>query len=159
MPTTSQLVRNGRHPKTKKLATPGLKSGEGCKKKVAAPAPTPLSPGPPPAGPAPGTLPQPVARLSGTAKALRRRVKPAKVACANTATKVTCKVTFPGARNKRRVAATLKKGAATVAKGRVRRASGRGLVTITGSKPLQKGAYALSIRVGRTTYRFKVRLG
>src|SRR3954465_2632347 len=37
MPTTSQLVRKGRHPKTKKLATPGLKSGKGRKKKVAAP--------------------------------------------------------------------------------------------------------------------------
>ncbi len=37
MPTTSQLIRKGRHPKTKKLATPGLKSGKGRKKKVAAP--------------------------------------------------------------------------------------------------------------------------
>ena len=37
MPTTSQLVRKGRHPKSKKLATPGLKSGQGRKKKVAAP--------------------------------------------------------------------------------------------------------------------------
>src|SRR5690348_17684402 len=37
MPTTSQLVRKGRNPKTKKLATPGLKSGKGGKKKVAAP--------------------------------------------------------------------------------------------------------------------------
>jgi small subunit ribosomal protein S12 len=37
MPTTSQLVRKGRHPKSKKLATPGLKSGKGRKKKVAAP--------------------------------------------------------------------------------------------------------------------------
>jgi small subunit ribosomal protein S12 len=37
MPTTSQLIRKGRHPKTKKLATPGLKSGQGRKKKVAAP--------------------------------------------------------------------------------------------------------------------------
>ena len=37
MPTTSQLVRKGRTPKTKKLATPGLKSGKGRKKKVAAP--------------------------------------------------------------------------------------------------------------------------
>jgi small subunit ribosomal protein S12 len=37
MPTTSQLVRKGRNPKTKKLATPGLKSGKGRKKKVAAP--------------------------------------------------------------------------------------------------------------------------
>src|SRR5438094_8341319 len=37
MPTTSQLIRKGRHPKTKKLSTPGLKSGKGRKKKVAAP--------------------------------------------------------------------------------------------------------------------------
>ena len=37
MPTTSQLVRKGRNPKAKKLATPGLKSGKGRKKKVAAP--------------------------------------------------------------------------------------------------------------------------
>ena len=37
MPTTSQLIRKGRHPKTKKLATPGLKSGKGRKKRVAAP--------------------------------------------------------------------------------------------------------------------------
>jgi small subunit ribosomal protein S12 len=37
MPTTSQLVRKGRNPKAKKLSTPGLKSGKGRKKKVAAP--------------------------------------------------------------------------------------------------------------------------
>ena len=37
MPTTSQLVRKGRTPKTKKLATPGLKTGKGRKKKTAAP--------------------------------------------------------------------------------------------------------------------------
>jgi small subunit ribosomal protein S12 len=37
MPTTSQLVRKGRNPKTKKLATPGLKSGKGRKKRVTAP--------------------------------------------------------------------------------------------------------------------------
>ena len=37
MPTTSQLVRKGRTPKSKKLSTPGLKSGKGRKKKVAAP--------------------------------------------------------------------------------------------------------------------------
>ena len=37
MPTTAQLVRKGRTPKSKKLATPGLKSGKGRKKKVAAP--------------------------------------------------------------------------------------------------------------------------
>jgi small subunit ribosomal protein S12 len=37
MPTTSQLVRKGRKAKTKKLATPGLKSGKGRKKKVNAP--------------------------------------------------------------------------------------------------------------------------
>ena len=37
MPTTSQLVRKGRQAKPKKLATPGLKSGKGRKKKVAAP--------------------------------------------------------------------------------------------------------------------------
>ena len=37
MPTTSQLVRKGREAPKKKLATPGLKSGKGRKKKVAAP--------------------------------------------------------------------------------------------------------------------------
>src|SRR3954466_5903978 len=37
MPTTSQLVRKGRNPKPRKLATPGLKSGKGAKKKVSAP--------------------------------------------------------------------------------------------------------------------------
>ena len=37
MPTTSQLVRKGRTAKPKKLATPGLKSGKGRKKKVNAP--------------------------------------------------------------------------------------------------------------------------
>jgi small subunit ribosomal protein S12 len=37
MPTTSQLVRKGRVAPKKKLATPGLKSGSGRKKKTAAP--------------------------------------------------------------------------------------------------------------------------
>ena len=37
MPTTSQLVRKGREAPKKKLATPGLKSGKGRKKKVVAP--------------------------------------------------------------------------------------------------------------------------
>ena len=37
MPTTSQLIRKGRNAPKKKLATPGLKSGKGRKKKVAAP--------------------------------------------------------------------------------------------------------------------------
>ena len=37
MPTTSQLIRKGRKAPPKKLATPGLKSGKGRKKKVAAP--------------------------------------------------------------------------------------------------------------------------
>ena len=37
MPTTSQLVRKGRKPKPRKMATPGLKSGKGRKKKTAAP--------------------------------------------------------------------------------------------------------------------------
>ena len=37
MPTTSQLVRKGRKAPKKKLATPGLKSGKGRKKRVAAP--------------------------------------------------------------------------------------------------------------------------
>jgi small subunit ribosomal protein S12 len=37
MPTTSQLVRKGRKSKPKKLSTPGLKSGQGRKKKTAAP--------------------------------------------------------------------------------------------------------------------------
>src|ERR1700723_3747901 len=37
MPTTSQLVRTGRRPPKKKVPTPGLKSGKGRKRKVAAP--------------------------------------------------------------------------------------------------------------------------
>ena len=37
MPTTSQLINKGRKKPAKKLATPGLKSGKGRKKKVAAP--------------------------------------------------------------------------------------------------------------------------
>src|SRR3979490_2612106 len=37
MPTTSQLIRKGRTAPKKKLATPGLKSGKGRKKKVASP--------------------------------------------------------------------------------------------------------------------------
>src|SRR5216110_172214 len=37
MPNTSQLVRKGRTAPKKKLATPGLKSGKGRKKRVAAP--------------------------------------------------------------------------------------------------------------------------
>ena len=37
MPTTSQLVRKGRKAPSKKLATPGLKSGKGRKRRVAAP--------------------------------------------------------------------------------------------------------------------------
>jgi small subunit ribosomal protein S12 len=37
MPTTSQLVRKGLKAPKKKLATPGLKSGKGRKKRVAAP--------------------------------------------------------------------------------------------------------------------------
>src|SRR3989442_14072899 len=37
MPTTSQLIRKGRKSPTKKVTTPGLKSGKGRKKKVAAP--------------------------------------------------------------------------------------------------------------------------
>ena len=37
MPTTSQLVRKGRKTPKKKLATPGLKSGQGRKKRIAAP--------------------------------------------------------------------------------------------------------------------------
>ena len=37
MPTTSQLVRKGRQAPKKKLAPPGLKSGKGRKKQVAAP--------------------------------------------------------------------------------------------------------------------------
>ena len=37
MPNTNQLVRKGRKRPKKKVATPGLKSGQGNKKKVAAP--------------------------------------------------------------------------------------------------------------------------
>src|SRR5947207_1032022 len=37
MPTTSQLVRKGRKAPKKKVATPGLKSGRGRKRRVAAP--------------------------------------------------------------------------------------------------------------------------
>jgi small subunit ribosomal protein S12 len=37
MPSINQLVRKGRKKPTKKIATPGLKSGKGNKKRVAAP--------------------------------------------------------------------------------------------------------------------------
>ena len=37
MPNTNQLVRKGRTHKKKKMSTPGLKSGQGRKKRVAAP--------------------------------------------------------------------------------------------------------------------------
>src|SRR5215216_3752332 len=37
MPTTSQLIRKGRRAPTKKVATPGLKSGQGRKRRIAAP--------------------------------------------------------------------------------------------------------------------------
>jgi small subunit ribosomal protein S12 len=37
VPNTNQLVRNGRTHKKKKMSTPGLKSGQGRKKRVAAP--------------------------------------------------------------------------------------------------------------------------
>ena len=37
MPNTNQLVRKGRRRPKKKVATPGLKSGQGRKKRIAAP--------------------------------------------------------------------------------------------------------------------------
>ena len=37
MPSTNQLVRKGRHRPKKKVATPGLKSGQGRKRRLAAP--------------------------------------------------------------------------------------------------------------------------
>jgi small subunit ribosomal protein S12 len=37
VPNTNQLVRKGRNRKRKKMSTPGLKSGRGRKKRVAAP--------------------------------------------------------------------------------------------------------------------------
>jgi small subunit ribosomal protein S12 len=37
MPSINQLVRKGRTPSKKKIATPGLKSGQGRKKRVSAP--------------------------------------------------------------------------------------------------------------------------
>src|SRR5213083_834369 len=37
VPTTSQLIRKGRNRPTKKVATPGLKSGQGRKRRIAAP--------------------------------------------------------------------------------------------------------------------------
>ena len=37
MPSTNQLVRKGRNRPKKKLATPGLKSGQGRKRRLAAP--------------------------------------------------------------------------------------------------------------------------
>ena len=37
MPSTNQLVRKGRRKPKKKVATPGLKSGQGRKKRLAAP--------------------------------------------------------------------------------------------------------------------------
>jgi len=37
VPTTSQLIRKGRKRRTKKVTTPGLKSGQGRKRRIAAP--------------------------------------------------------------------------------------------------------------------------
>ena len=37
MPSINQLVRKGRHKPKKKVSTPGLKSGQGRKKRIAAP--------------------------------------------------------------------------------------------------------------------------
>ena len=37
MPSTNQLIRKGRRPPQKKVATPGLKSGQGRKRRIAAP--------------------------------------------------------------------------------------------------------------------------
>ena len=37
VPTTSQLIRKGRNRPTRKVATPGLKSGQGRKRRIAAP--------------------------------------------------------------------------------------------------------------------------
>ena len=37
VPSTNQLIRKGRKPPQKKVATPGLKSGQGRKKRIAAP--------------------------------------------------------------------------------------------------------------------------
>src|SRR6187401_3219021 len=37
MPTTSQLVRKGRRAPSRKVTTPGLKSGQGRKRRIAAP--------------------------------------------------------------------------------------------------------------------------
>ena len=37
MPSTNQLVRKGRNRPKKKVATPGLKSGQGRKRRLAAP--------------------------------------------------------------------------------------------------------------------------
>ena len=44
MPSTNQLVRKGRNRPKKKLATPGLKSGQGRKRRLAAPQPTVRTP-------------------------------------------------------------------------------------------------------------------
>jgi small subunit ribosomal protein S12 len=37
VPSTNQLIRHGRTPQKKKVTTPGLKSGQGRKRRVAAP--------------------------------------------------------------------------------------------------------------------------
>jgi small subunit ribosomal protein S12 len=37
VPSTNQLIRKGRKPSQKKVATPGLKSGQGRKRRIAAP--------------------------------------------------------------------------------------------------------------------------
>ena len=37
MPSTNQLIRKGRKPPQKKVATPGLKSGQGRKRRIASP--------------------------------------------------------------------------------------------------------------------------
>lgn len=136
----------------------GGTTGGGTTSGGAAPAPT-ATPAPTP----PATVvPDPVtpvlpARLKGTAKPTSRKVKSAKVACVNTAAKVTCKVTFRTAR-KKKASGALKKGALTVAKGSVKKANGKGVVTIKGGTGLFAGAYSLTLKVGRKSYKFKVAL-
>ncbi len=108
---------------------------------------------------APGVRPSLPASLSGTAKAVKKGVKAARVSCANAAGRVTCKVTFAGAKRKRKVSGELRTLGAVVAKGSIKKAGAAGAVTLTGAKSLAAGPYDLVVKVGRRSYKFKVTLG
>jgi Zn-dependent metalloprotease len=99
------------------------------------------------------------AKVAGTAKAVKKGGKPAKVACTNpSATFASCKVVFAGAKRKRGVSAKLTLAGKVVAKGAVKKADGKGTIQIVGKKPLKRGSYVLVVKVGSRAYRFTVRL-